>query len=243
MARAPPSDFRAPPVRLRHAAVAIGVLLFLLIALDLQFDGALSRLDEWVGQWVQDHLASDTRAFFHSYGSSLGHDEVSWPLLILVSLVIAWKDRWRTAALMVGSGFLAGLVWWTLKAFFATDRPDVALGGADWAGRSASFPSGHTMKAIVVYGLILYFAVYAWVSRTRTDPRPFILPATVVWLLITLVVSAARVLSGHHWPSDVVATWSLGLAWLSLTITLHERWVRPFEQLAAGRQPTNEAVL
>jgi membrane-associated phospholipid phosphatase len=241
--RAPPSGFRAPPARLRHIIAGTGILFFILIVLDVHFDGALTRFNLIVSSWVMEHVSASLRDFFHRIVSAPGHNEVAAVIGLAAVVFVTWNGRWRTGIFVFASGTLAALVWWTLKAYFDRARPDMILEGEALLGRTAAFPSGHTMKAMVATGLLLYFGLYAWVSRTRSDPSRFIIPVTALWIGVVTMVSAARILSGQHWPTDVLASWGLAAAWLSLTVTLHEKWIRPFEQLAVGRRPTNDAVL
>lgn len=240
---APPSAFRPPPAGLRLATFIIGTLVFLLIAADVHFDGRLTRIDAVVGEWVHDQVTPAQSGWFREVGSAPGHDVVIFPLMILAMAGVAALGRWRTAILMGVSLSIERLAVWTLKAFFAEERPIVVIAGEDTALYSFAFPSGHAAVSTLWYGLILYFGLYAYVSRTRRDPRPFIIPAILLWAVIFLTASFSRVAGGVHWPTDVVASIAMALAWMAATITAHEAWVRPFEQLAAGRRPGNEAVL
>lgn len=80
---------------------------------------------------------------------------------------------------------------------------------------SPSFPSGHTLNAVVISGIIAYLLMLRQHSK-RAHALTII--AAVVFALL---MGATRVYLGHHWVTDVAVAWTLGLAWLALVITAH----------------------
>ena len=77
-----------------------------------------------------------------------------------------------------------------------------------------SFPSGHALASMTLAGALV---ALAW--RTR-----WCLIAVVIAALYTAAVGAAVVAVSGHWPSDVVAGWALGIAWLSVSRLTVARW-------------------
>jgi len=76
-----------------------------------------------------------------------------------------------------------------------------------------SFPSGHTLMASVLYGVVA-----AYVCAHTRDWRLRLL-TVVSASVLTAVVGVSRVYLGAHYVSDVLGATAEGLAWLSLTVT------------------------
>jgi undecaprenyl-diphosphatase len=74
----------------------------------------------------------------------------------------------------------------------------------------SSFPSGHSMMSAVVYGT-LGSLLSSLVQRRRLK---FYFLATAA--LLAGIVGLSRVYLGVHYPTDVLAGWSAGLAWSTL---------------------------
>src|ERR1041384_1547123 len=78
---------------------------------------------------------------------------------------------------------------------------------------SASFPSGHSMLAMVVY--LTLGAVLAEVQNERRF-KIYIL----CWAVsLSLLVGWSRIFLGVHWPTDVLGGWCLGAAWALICAT------------------------
>jgi undecaprenyl-diphosphatase len=78
---------------------------------------------------------------------------------------------------------------------------------------SYSFPSGHTMAATVLYGVLAVLLVTTIKQRSLR-----VLVVLSASCLIALV-GFSRMYLGAHYLSDVVAAIAEGLAWLSLCLT------------------------
>lgn len=113
----------------------------------------------------------------------------------------------KPAVAVFTAGAIAGgaLLEVALKHLYARPRPDVVqhLVGT----HSASFPSGHAMNSAVVY---LTLAVL--IARTVTDRWVRIYLVSVA-IALTVVIGFSRVYLGVHWPTDVVAGWTVGGIW------------------------------
>jgi undecaprenyl-diphosphatase len=140
--------------------------------------------------------------------TALGGTAVLALFLAIVVGYLLLDRRYASAALVVVATAGAGGLGELLKWWFARQRPEIVphLVGVG----SASFPSGHSMLAIVTY-VTLGAMLARSVPRRRT--RTY---CVVVALLMALLVGATRVYLGVHYPTDVLAGWSAGLAWALL---------------------------
>lgn len=93
-------------------------------------------------------------------------------------------------------------------------RPDTVLAVPPFE-ISPSFPSGHTLNAVVIAGVVAYLLV---LRQHRKRTRALTVTAAVVFAFL---MGLTRVYLGHHWLTDVAVAWTLGIAWLAVVITIH----------------------
>lgn len=113
-----------------------------------------------------------------------------------------------------------------LKFAFDRPRPDVVPHLYDV--KSSSFPSGHSLMSAVVY-LTLGSLLTNLVESDRL--KVYLL---TVALLVSVLVGISRVLLGVHYPSDVIAGWTIGLAWAHICWVVHNRLVKRLKPSAHG---------
>ena len=133
--------------------------------------------------------------------------------------VITWRRRrWTpiTLALVAAAGSLAMTI--VGKDFVARARPPAAL-AVPPLEISPSFPSGHTLNATVLTAVVAYLVL---IETTATWQR--VVTITVATLFV-VAMGLSRVFLGHHWLTDVVAGWLIGLAWALVVVTAHRLWL------------------
>ena len=121
--------------------------------------------------------------------------------------LIASRKR-ATALFLVAAIAGGGIASTLLKLVFSRPRPDVVehLVMVD----SASFPSAHAMNSAITF-----LTIGALLARTEKDRgvRIYLIAAAIA---LTLAIGSSRVYLGVHWPTDVIAGWTVGAAWALL---------------------------
>jgi undecaprenyl-diphosphatase len=171
--------------------------------------------------------------------STLGSYGVLGWLVAIASVLLVVRSRYRLAVYLVVTGVGAMILDPTLKIAVGRLRPvvehPVAVGGGN------SFPSGHALSSIIVYGALLLVFVPALPRRARR-------PVTAGLAVLVGLIGFSRLALGVHFLSDVVGGWCLGVAWLGVTtyafeLHRHEHGRRVTKPLAEGLEPEARADL
>ena len=172
-----------------------------------QFRGDTVKIEDdapmlaWA-EGVQSDFTEDVIRIVNRFGGGMN------PVLIIAFFVVAGiayaQRRWVSYAIaMALTGLAAGIAGQIVKQLVGRARPELWLGPSHYApGSSTSFPSGHTVGAFALAG-ILVFGSRSW-------------PLRVIAFLLAASVGLSRVLAFRHWPSDVTASAVVGLvtAWI-----------------------------
>jgi undecaprenyl-diphosphatase len=163
-------------------------------------------LDRPVVAWaegVQSDFTEDVVRLLNRLGG--GMNPVMVVLFFLIAGVAYRERRWVSYAIAMGlAGLGAGILAQIVKQLAGRARPELWLGPMHYApGSSTSFPSGHTVGAFALGGVLLF------------GSRSFTL--RVFSLLLATGIALSRILAFRHWPSDVTASAVIGLvmAWMA----------------------------
>ena len=217
-----PSASLHPPLRRKpHWLTPLLMLLtgtaaFSAIAADVTHHGTLAQTDQALAPFLHEHT-SDWLVFLASAFSSLGEFRILSPLALAVGIWLIRRRQWRALATWATGLLGSMLICGTLKNLFAIPRPSrFSLYTFD-SGAGYTFPSGHTMGALITAGLLALL----WM---HLKPRPTAqrLAAATLPALLGLLVAASLLYVGVHYLSDVLAALALALAWLGVL-----RWLLP----------------
>lgn len=137
--------------------------------------------------------------------TALGSTTVLALLTTIVCLYLMIQRLARLAMFVlicVGGGTLLSTL---LKLAFGRERPDVVPHLTHFG--QASFPSGHAMLSTVAF---LTLGVLLAEIEKRKRVKAYIMAVAVC---LAALVGATRVYLGVHYPTDVAAGWTAGVAW------------------------------
>jgi membrane-associated phospholipid phosphatase len=151
-------------------------------------------------------------------------------IAVTTMLFLAFRRRsWTPIILVTAAGAGSLLLTIAGKNIIGRARPDRADAVPPYE-TSPSFPSGHTLNAVAIAGILAY------VLLLRQHRRVTRVLSITVAVVFAVTVGASRVYLGHHWFTDVLAAFFLSGAWLALVITAHRLYLtarRP-EPVEAG---------
>jgi membrane-associated phospholipid phosphatase len=136
------------------------------------------------------------------------------PPLVISGWLLAGRPR---AAGFQALAWGAALLSTAVKATVRRQRPvppEVRVVAAPLRG--SSFPSGHVLTYVGFYG---FLARLIWIH----GPSPLVRRVGAGSLLVLIgLVGPSRIEQGHHWTTDVLASYLLGLAYLAGLASLYE---------------------
>src|SRR5688572_27859816 len=175
-------------------AVGLAITAFVWLGLD-------RPLIAWA-EGVQSDFTEDVIRLLNRLGG--GMNPVMVVAFFLIAGIAYLERRWVAYAIaMAIAGLGAGILAQIVKHLVGRARPELWLGPMHYApGSSTSFPSGHTVGAFALAGVLMFS------SRSVT--------LRVIAFLLAAGVGLSRILAFRHWPSDVTASAVIGLvtAWI-----------------------------
>jgi undecaprenyl-diphosphatase len=222
---------RIERVTLSVVILAASLLFAFARLADAVTQGGTHAFDEWLiialrtpgnladpigPKWLEEMMRDFT---------ALGSTGVLALTVLTIAGFLAMTRRGHAALLVLVSVAGGVLISQTMKWAYARPRPELVPHGAEVF--TASFPSGHSMMAAVVY-----LTLGALLARAQTDRRvkTYVL---LVAVLVTVLVGVSRVYIGVHWPTDVLAGWALGGVW-ALICLLVMGWLEARGQVGDG---------
>jgi membrane-associated phospholipid phosphatase len=186
----------------------------LLLAFDFVASDRISVVDHEIAAWFHGHLTrplADLMLALSNAGSPL------WiaAFTSIAVLILVLTKRWYGLLAIVLTVPGGMLVQHFIQIIVHRHRPFRHSDFLDLGGYS--FPSGHTMAATLLYGLLAAFAILMWKGWHWRFLAVFAALSAIA------LVGFSRVVLGAHYLSDVLGAIASGIGWLVLCVTIVER--------------------
>ncbi|MBW4591852.1 MAG: phosphatase PAP2 family protein [Brasilonema angustatum HA4187-MV1] len=142
--------------------------------------------------------------------TNIGNPRTVVTVAVVTVLLLWWRHYREEAKVFVLACLGAFILNTELKLFFSKPRPEL------WhqliSEKSFSFPSGHALGSMVLYGFIAYLLAIHYPKLSR-----------VIYCLAIILIAAigiSRLYLGVHWPTDIIAGYGVGFLWLMTCITM-----------------------
>ena len=193
---------------------SFALLLFVALGYMVKFyPEALTGFDSNIQTWVRGDLPVGLTCFFKTI-TILGNTPVQ-AIIAIVAVIWLYLRQYKAEAIFVGaSGLLASILIVSLKYIYQRQRPSIThLVHAS----GYSFPSGHSLGTFMILGAI------AIVLAQRLAKKESKIVVYGITGLLIFLVGLSRIYVGVHYPTDVLAGFTLAFALLNAIYPTYDR--------------------
>jgi len=215
-------EFRAPGWLARHLLVGllmiiIGGSVFGLLAVELKTNGPLISHDVPLASQLHGMATHAPASFIEimTFGFFLGKEMIELTGFVLV-VYFLYKHLWPELGMVLLGWSGGALLWIFVTRYFNRVRPEAQIG---IVVHEPSFPSGHTMQAMLCFGMLAYFII----PRMPSLFWKWVIAVAAVAAM--LFIGFSRLYEGGHYLTDVLAGYALGMAWAGLIYTAMDAFV------------------
>jgi membrane-associated phospholipid phosphatase len=170
-----------------------------------------THVDMRVADWLHEHASRGWTEFFEAV-TFLGNVPTLVAVTFVAAILLSRKRQTAELQLLLLAAIGVQILTLGLKLGFERERPFFSDPLATES--SYSFPSGHASVSLAVYGTLGYIAA------RHASTRRAQLAALGAAALLVLLIGFSRLYLGVHFLSDVIAGFSIGIAWVALCVVL-----------------------
>jgi membrane-associated phospholipid phosphatase len=188
---------------------------------------------EWMGEWDRHAIVAISKGPISFQNAILlespGNLIYMIPATLATAIIAARMRRPVFAATVLASWVLVRPIIFLGWHLWDRTRPNLIAGGVA-APPLHSFPSGHIVLSLSLYGLLAWAL---WRASRNWAERLFGVALCAAWCASLAI---ARVVLGSHWPTDIMGGALVGLVWLAGMIWVVSVEQHPRDALAGERE-------
>ena len=188
---------------------------FLDLLLDVVTDSRVAGTDRRILHLIETLRMPELDQIMYAL-TYLGSVRAVLTLAAVVAIVALLAGRYTDAVLLFLALAASELFVLATKTLVARPRPP--LEDARIVQTGFSFPSGHAALAAAFYGT----AAYLLARAVRWGALKVVVGSAAALLVVGIGIS--RIYLGAHYPTDVLAGWTLGVFWLAVIVVTEHVW-------------------
>lgn len=194
----------------RYFVIGISLILFIILTC-LVVTNNISWFDDPIYNYLIG-LRSDTLDKYFLVVTNMA--EIITMIFIIIIIVFSIDKKYRN--LVVISAGASVLINNIIKFIIRRERPDhLRL----FRSFGYSYPSGHSMISVAVYGFLIYY-VYKKVKNIYL--KIFLI---IILTLLIISIGLSRIYLGVHYPSDVLGGFLLAISITMIIITIYNNYL------------------
>ena len=134
------------------------------------------------------------------------------PVIIIACIIVILLKNWKDRFIVISNLLLTVGVNQALKHIIMRERPPLERRLIKQGG--FSYPSGHSMASLCVYGVLMYFVI------TKVKNKKLKILLTSLLTLMIIMIGVSRIYVGVHYPTDVIGGYLLTIVILIINISL-----------------------
>lgn len=188
------------------------LLVLFIINSILVINNKFTNIDDSVHNFVMRFYSEMTTKFMKVF-TFLGSTPFIILLCVLVFVILIYKKQKEYAYKCVGILVISTLINNIVKVIVRRPRPEYIT----VVENTFSYPSGHTMASVTLYGFLIYFILKSKISKT------YKIIFSVILGIIPILVGISRIYLGAHYFSDVFGGALLSIMLLSSIDIIYDK--------------------
>ena len=191
-----------------YTYASFALLLFVALGYMVKFyPEALTGFDSNIQTWVRGGLPAGLTRFFKTI-TMLGNTPVQ-AIIAIVAVILLYLRQYKSEAIFVGaSGLLASILIVSLKYIYQRQRPSIT---------HLVHASGYSLGTFMILGAI------AIVLAQRLEKKESKIVVYAITGLLIFLVGLSRIYVGVHYPTDVLAGFTLAFGLLNAIYPTYDR--------------------
>lgn len=154
------------------------------------------------------------------------------PAYVILVAYFMFRKKYRNAVDIAIIAITSNALMFVLKALFHRQRPNLPIIKGIY---TYSFPSGHALSSFILFSILIF------IIRNGKWEKKYKLTATILLLLFSIIIGISRIILRAHFPTDVIASFCLGIVWVIVALWLLKKINRQYmirENLAPSKMKT-----